>query len=441
MPTIYVMAIDSLRPRSSSANVRTAAVAMCGAAALLALVATCVLAVTGIARVLTASGGAGGDFLSFYAAGDIVRHGGAGLYDTAAQAAAQRALYPGDLERPTGFPLPVFAAWGFAPLSMLPFATAYAVWAAINIALLAALAFALERFLAPVPRMPRRLFVAAFALSIPAVTNIVFGQVDLVIFAALFATYGLLRRERDVAAGAVLAAAVIKPHFLIGVVPMLLVQRRWRALAALSCTAAAILVVPALLTSPSALIDNARFVGGYPGAGDDLQVMAGMMANWRGFVVSVTGSDAVWLWLPGLVLLAAAAFAAAVPAWMRRRDMPGDAQAYGLAVMLPLVASPHLHTQSLVLMFIALALALRARAEAGGLHGEPSQQEAVAMICALFASLFALWVLTAAGLSLTVFLLVAIYAGLVRAWPRAESRALTSTSLDAETQRLQERAA
>ncbi len=415
---------------------------MCGAAALLALVATCVLAVTGIARVLMASDGAGGDFLSFYAAGDIIRHGGHGLYDAASQAAAQRALYPGDLERATGFPLPVFAAWGFAPLSFLPFAVAYGVWAVVNVALLAALAFALERFLAPVPRLPRRLFIVAFALSIPAVTNVIFGQVDLLIFAAMFAVYALLRRDRDVEAGVVLAAVVIKPHFLIGVLPMLLIQRRWRALAALSAAGAALLLVPALLTSPSTLVDNARFVSGYPGAGDDLQVMAGMMANWRGFVVSVTGNDAVWLWLPGLALLAAAAFAGAVPVWSRPHTTAGTAHSYALAVMLPLIASPHLHTQSLVLMFIPLALALRASAEAGRLREDDRQQDADAMICALYASLFALWVLTAAGLSLTVFLVLAIYAGLVRSWPRAESAALTSRALDSETQPApQERAA
>jgi len=394
-------------------------IAACGTAAALALSATLVVAAAGFARVLTASGGAGGDFLSFYAAGDIVRHGGAGLYDARVQAAAQQALYPGEITRATGYPLPVAAAWLFAPLSILPFQAAFALWTGFNIMLAAVLSRAMYRSLGSVPVAPRRMFVATFALSVPMVTNLVFGQVDLLIFGAMLGAHALLRPRREYEAGALLAVVVIKPQFLMGVVPMLLVRRRWRAAAALAACGAAVLVVPALLTSPALLWTNARFVAeSYPGAGDQLQVMAGMMANWRGFMVSITGDDRVATWLPGLAAIGAVAFASAIAVWRRAAASASDDQSYALAVMLPLVASPHLHTQSLVLMFIPLALLLRARLGASSTVAGAAQVEvAVTILGGLYVLLFACWVMTAVGLSFTVFLLAALYGAMVLSWP------------------------
>jgi hypothetical protein len=205
------------------------ALAAAAGVALLAFVATLVLAVADRAR-RHGHRWSGGDFLSFYAAGYIVRHGMTdGLYD-AVQAFVQQVLYPGDVPHATGYPLPLFATWAFAPLSKLPFAAAYLLWTAINIALLGTLAFALDRHLVNVPMLPRRTFVAVFACSIPAVTNIIFGQVDLIIFGALFGAYLLLRDERESLAGIALAVVLIKPQFLLGVVPMLLLWQQWRTL-------------------------------------------------------------------------------------------------------------------------------------------------------------------------------------------------------------------
>lgn len=390
-------------------------------AATLALLATAALAASGVARVLTATGGAGGDFLSFYAAGHLVRTHAAGLYDAAAQAAAQRDLYPGALQHPTGYPLPVFAAWLFAPLSLLPFAAAYAVWTGINVVLLAAIVGVLARELRGVPALPRRVFVAVFATSMPAVANIVFGQVDFVIFGALLGGWLLLRSGRPGWAGVALAAVMLKPQFLAGVVPMLLLARQPRALLALCAAGVPLLVVPALLTDPGTLAGNLRFIAHYPGAGNDLQVNAAMMSNWRGFVVSVTGRDDAWLWAPGLAAIATAALALAAPRW--RTLTP---QGYALAVMLPLLASPHLHTQSLVLLFIPAALALRAH-YAGAMSRELGGDRNVASaLLALHTVLFVMWLSTALGFAPFVFLVAAAYAWFAFKWPaaRLEQRAV-----------------
>ncbi len=402
------------------------ALAAASGAFALALLATALLAAVGAVRVVTAHGGAGGDFLSFYAAGSIVRHGGHGLYDPGVQDFVQHALYPGTLAHATGYPLPVFAAWIFAPLSKLPFGAAFLVWCAINLALLATLAAALERHLAAVPRLPRRAFVAAFALSIPAVTDVVFGQVDLFVFAALFGAYLLLRREREATAGIVLAAVLLKPQFLLGVVPMLIAWRQWRTLLALAAAGVPLLVVPELITDPHALIDNLALVARYR-SGDNLQVNAALMSNWRGFIVSTTGNDAAWLWAPGTLLIAAAAYAVALRRWAAARDGAASAdQSYALAVMLPLLVSPHLHTQSLVLLFIPLAIFLRGHFAPGAPRSRDVTQQArtAALLLALHAALFACWLCTAVAFAPGVFLVAAIFAAVAYRWPDAEAAAL-----------------
>jgi hypothetical protein len=396
------------------------ALAAASGAFALALLATALLAVTGVVRAVTAHSGAGGDFLSFYAAGSIVRHGGHGLYDASLQDAVQRALYPGTLDHATGYPLPVFAAWVFAPLSKLPFGAAFLVWGLVNLALLAALAAALARHLAAVPALPRRVFIAAFALSIPAVTDVVFGQVDLFIFAALLGAWLLLRRERMIAAGVVLAAVLLKPQFLLGVVPMLIAWRQWRTLLALAAVGTPLLVVPALITDPHALFDHLALIGRYR-AGDDLQVNAALMSNWRGFMVSATGNGSAWLWAPGTLLIAAAAYTVA---WRRWTAAPAG-QAYALAVMLPLLVSPHLHTQSLVLLFIPLAIFLRDHFAAASPHSRAAtrQARAAALLLALYAALFVCWLCTATAFAPGVFLVAAIFAALAYRWPTPESAA------------------
>lgn len=391
------------------------------AAAGLVLLATAILAAAGIARVVTATGGAGGDFLSFYAAGQLVRTDAGRLYDVAAQAAAQRALYPGTLAHATGYPLPVVAAWLFAPLTALPFAAAYAVWTAANVALLGGVAWVFARELRGVPRLPRRVFLAALVTSIPVVANVVFGQVDFIILGALLAAWLLLRDGRPAWAGVALALVVLKPQFLIGVVPMLLVARQWRTLAALCGAGAALIVVPALLTDPATLADNVRYIAHYPGAGTDLQVNAAMMSNWRGLVVSVTGRDDARWWAPGLAAIGVAALALAAQRW-RVGAGSVTAQGYALAVVVPLLASPHLHTQSLVLLFVPAALGLQAWYAGARGATRADDERAASLLLALHVALFACWLSTALGFAPGVLVVGATFWWCAYAWREASEQ-------------------
>ena len=412
--------LDAFAPARPTNGVPPA-LAVAAGAAIVAFVATLAVAIAGIVRVVTASGGAGGDFLSFYAAGYIVRHGMTdGLYNGVVQSFVQHAVYPGDLDRATGYPLPLFAAWFFAPISRLPFAAAYVLWLLANVAILAAIVAALERHLARVPRFPRRAFLAIFATSMPVAANLVFGQVDFIIFAALFGGYQLLRRDREVSAGVVLAAVLLKPQFLAGVVPMLLFWRQWHTLGALGGAGVVLLVLPALLSHPGELADNVRFIWHYPGAGQDLNVNAARMSNLRGLIVSVIGRDTTAIWLPAMIGLAVASYVIAGRRWRLSADgrIAAD-QSYALAVMIPLLVSPHLHTQSLMLLFIPAAIALRGLFPPGdeAARGFERQSAIVAVLLAAYAALFAGWLSTALGFAPLALVVAAAFAAVAWRWP------------------------
>jgi hypothetical protein len=398
-------AVASQRPA-----IREPALLFAAGAAVLALLMTMPLVAAALYRIVTNAFDATGDFLSFYVAGHMVRSGlGGELYNGAVQEALQRATYPGAFDEALGYALPVFAAWVFAPFSALPFTVAFLLWMALNALLLAALVRALSSHLARVPAVPRRVYLAVFALSMPAVATIIFGQVDLIVFAAFWLAYLLLREQRTVSAGVALSLVLFKPHFLVGVVAMLLVARQWRTLAALGAVGVPLAIVPALLASPAALAGNLSQIGQYLGRGKGLSVNPELMSNWRGFVTSATGHHEAWLWMPGLALIAAAALGIAVSRWRRGlADRETFGQSYALAIMLPLLIAPHLHTQSLVLVFIPGAIALR-NAFDRAVPANVDSAKLVGRMLYLYAALFALWFAGTQGLAMMVFLLLFLF--------------------------------
>jgi hypothetical protein len=400
-------------------SARAASASLCVAVATVAAVSTLIIYAVVLARIATNAYGATGDFLSFYAAGWLVRTGrGADLYDPAVIDWAQRLLYPGGFDRAIGYPLPVFVAWVFAPFSALPFTAAFFLWMALNTALLGMLFRGLAGDLAGTPKPVRYAFIGGAALAMPTFAAIVFGQVDLIVLAGMLAGYRFLRSDRKAAGGAALALGAVKPHLLAGVLLLLLARREWKVLSVLGVLTAGLIIVPAVLTAPEALAANLRLLAAYPSSGDQLAVNAEVMPNWRGFVVSLTGRNDLALWLPGLAVLALACLAIAATRWARARDSREFDQAYSLAILFPLVASPHLHTQSLVLLLLPSALALR---HAWAVSPSAGRQAAILnVMCLLFAALFFLPFFAIQGLSLTVFVLTLLYGLIALRWPRGE---------------------
>ncbi|MBI2724587.1 MAG: DUF2029 domain-containing protein [Chloroflexi bacterium] len=370
-----------------------------------------------------ASGDGIGDWVSFYAAADIVRTGHASqLYDFAIQSSVQRQLFGGGLT-PNAYPLPAFVALALSPLSALSFRASYAVFSVGNLAVLATLLLAAWRYLRGLPRGLRVGFVVLAALSTPVVNTLLLGQLDLLILGAVLGCYALLRSGRPLTAGAVLALALAKPHVAAAAILLLLLKGEWRALAGVALVGVPLLLGPALLFGPGTLVDQARLIASYPGSSTDYSVAAAMMVNVRGAVVSITGSSSVLLWAPPLAAIALVSLRAAVVCWRARPAL--DPQSWAIAIALPLLYSPHAHVQTLVLLLGAGALYLRAAWDAG-------RAPTLSWLLLTYVVIADLWLLSIAGLAVLFLPVLAIFQAFALHWPDAESPPEAAPLADAQ---------
>ena len=361
--------------------------------------------------VLLARGAVMDDWLSFYTFGLLVRTGNAAhLYDFSLQTAMHHELAGADASI---IAYPLFVGALLAPLTWLSLDAGYIVWFALNLALLGALAWLSWRWLADVAAPVRAVFLLC-ALTI-TMRALLLGQVDLFVLAGFAGCYALLRSGRPFTGGSIFALALIKPHLVVAVVLLLLCKRQWRALAGFSFAGGLLLIVPPLAVDPHLLVDQVRLMISFTGATTGYGVDARMMVNIRGTAVSLTGSSDPWLWLPPLALTAAVAFGTALRVWLVRA--PLHAQSWALALTLPLLYSPHVHFQSLVLLTAAAALYL--------IDSQSSGQPPIQIKHVLYGLLAVtlLWGLTFMGVALMAFLIMAVYSAFSLRWPEPATQA------------------
>ncbi len=349
------------------------------------------------------------DYVSFYAAGVLVRQGhGAALYDYAMQTAVQRASFDANFI-PNAYPLPAFVAFLLAPLTALSFVAGALVLFAANIALIGVLARAGWRYLAGVPH--RALLVVCAAVSMPAFLVVLRTQFDLVVLASIVGCFTLIRRDRPFTAGAVLALALVKPHLVAAVVLLLLMKRAWPVLAGLATVGLPLLLAPVAVFGLGILRDQLALIASYPGSSSEHSVAAYSMVNVRGAITSIFDPANPLVWAIPLALIAGVSLASAMRVWSRRTL--DDPQSWALALMLPVLYSPHVHVWSVSLTVGACILYARARADAGAPVGRES-------ILAAFVLVAFMWLLGLTGLALMCVPLTAAFAVIVVRWPRTE---------------------
>ena len=167
------------------------------------------------------------DFHTYLAAAIVgMRDGWSNLYDESTVAAAQRALDSQVWAQPFLSTPPV--AFIVAPLSLLSYPAAYLVWGLLTLAAFAgALAWS-----SPYGGGARWLAAAAGVVSWWVIHSVHIGQVAPLVAASVVVAWRLLREDRDVAAGLVLAVLLLKPNTAFLVPVALVFTARWRALGA-----------------------------------------------------------------------------------------------------------------------------------------------------------------------------------------------------------------
>ncbi len=150
------------------------------------------------------------DFRLYYAAAQVgLADGFSRIYDAGLERAAVAALTPGGDWFPYLNPPPL--AWLAAPFTLLPFTAAFAVWFVLILIAVVGAGF----LAAPSDGRARLLFIGLGLGLFPTAWALGAGQVVPLLMLALVAAWRLLKAERQVLAGVVLAATVLKPQLTL----------------------------------------------------------------------------------------------------------------------------------------------------------------------------------------------------------------------------------
>jgi hypothetical protein len=200
----------------------------------------------------------GHDFLPFFTAGSMARHGRfADLYDLTAIKSAESAIGH-SIGWTVGFGPwwnPPLAAWIFAPFSLLPFSKALLLWQAVSVACLFA-SIALLSLFRPDGRNWKNWGLLALLIldSNPFWAVFTHAQNTCLTLLLLTITVGLWRSRRAVAAGAVAALLLYKPQHAVVIAMALTASLGLPAAAGFVATGAALAVLT-FITMPGAMSD------------------------------------------------------------------------------------------------------------------------------------------------------------------------------------------
>jgi hypothetical protein len=201
------------------------------------------------------------DFYVYYLAAQLGRaHGWAAVYDPA--------VFLPPVTAAVGKPLPYLnppeLAWLVTPLSILPYSLAAWIWTVV----LAAAFVLVWRLAAPNQSLTRLIHGVGAAALLPVFVGILFGQVSLVIVAAVALSWWLLSRGRPWLAGVALSALILKPQIAFLVPPALLLAGYGRVFLAWLAVSVPLVIVTLLATGTAVfrhISQSLHLVSGIPG--------------------------------------------------------------------------------------------------------------------------------------------------------------------------------
>lgn len=176
------------------------------------------------------------DFLAFYTAGTMLRHGEARrLYDLGLQAQLERQLL--SESTPLSFYHPAYEAWVFEPLAHLSLSRAFLSWTVVNLVVLGLVFWLFRSIGYPLDQDRRLVWLIA---SLPAVAGtLVKGQDTMPLALVFLLAFLALKKRREVLAGLVLGMGLFRFEVLLPFLFIFFLRRRWKVLAGSAVMAAA----------------------------------------------------------------------------------------------------------------------------------------------------------------------------------------------------------
>lgn len=198
---------------------------------------------------------------------------------------------------PAPYP-PIFLAI-FAPFTLPPAPIGFLLWTVVNLAL----GFPVARSLAShFPATQRRLMTALLLLFYPFVMALFVGQMVVILLFAFWKGYQALERGEDLRAGAWFGLLLIKPQYAAVLMLVLLVKRRWPAIAGAAATGFGILATSVAVGGLSGVVAYVRMILiDYPNYSGGLAISPQDMISWRALVLNMEPDVSK---VPGLVLTA-----------------------------------------------------------------------------------------------------------------------------------------
>lgn len=312
----------------------------------------------------------GGDFIAFFTGARFFVEGRLGeLYSLESQRAFQASVtFPHVPRGIHPFINPPYAIALYLPYASFSYPIGLALWWLTGLGALAASALLLRNELRGLRRHRTLTLCLGAFLFFPTVSWLLYGQITPVTLLLYAATFALLRRGRDFAAGAVLGCLAYKPQLALTLALVLVVKGRVRAIAG-GAVALASWTTLGLLLAPAAMIEYVRI-------GPRIFSLLRWEEYPRWGIHSFLGFssllfDGVSHPLAGAlaVVLSAATLAVLLRYWWRRPWEPGS-RGWDLAmsgtIALGLIISPHLFVYDLMLLLLPFAVLLHHHAPSAG---------------------------------------------------------------------------
>ena len=283
---------------------------------------------------------------------------GAQLYELG----TQRAMLRSTLGRNSiqYFLHPPFEAAAFALLASLSFEQAFVVWMVINVAVLGLLPLVLMPCIPLVARRPYFGLLGFFFL--PALIALTLGQDSILLLFFISLSYLLMHKKMDLAAGLILTMASIKFQYLIVLIPLLLISRKFRMVSGFGLGCAGLACVSASVIGWRGFPNYFGFVHTIdvrPGSGAPNPAL---MVNVRGFLAGMGWAthSSVYAFAGTALLLALAVVCVRTEPVMRKNGL-----VFAVYIGVALTTAPYAHFPDMTVLLLPILLAMNRLADTG----------------------------------------------------------------------------
>lgn len=331
------------------------------------------------------------DLRTYYTAGYLVRTGDAAhAYDYQTEQQLQNKLVSPNTSTTLLMFSPPFTALLFAPLSLVPFKTAFLIFFATNLVLLAFTIATMRPQFDSLTHRWRPLPALLFLSFLPVGLTLMMGQITILLLLIYCLCFIALRHQKPFFAGLLLSLALMKFQIALPIALLVLAWRCWLFFAGFMCGSAGLTALSFYLIGPRNLVPYLRslFITSNTASADPhAQVAFGIypqrMPNLYGLFTILAGPH--W----GVILTVGVSLLLILWAIFQRPSLP-------LALLVGLLVSYHLYICDLTLLLLPLCLIANRyiRDDTDEEHSESSSSRTrfanITRMCALYSTAFLL---------------------------------------------------